>query len=113
MAPDPYRELPWAVVDIDIVRERAWRYEIVWEAGTDVSSRAWTAQVRDVPEGTLLADITVDATAAATGTVVLSMTAEDTTGILSGAWELTYTIGAGDPVTLMRGVVTATGWVVS
>jgi len=41
------------------------------------------------------------------------MTAEDTTGILSGAWELTYTIGAGDPVTLMRGVVTATGWVVS
>lgn len=113
MAPDPYRELPWAVLDIDIMRERAWTYTVTWEAGTDVSDRVWTGQVRDLREGTLLADMAIDDTDAATGTIVLSLTAEDTTGLTSGVYELCYTIGAGDPVPFLTGTVNVTGWVVS
>lgn len=114
MAPDPYRELPWAVHDIDVMRERAWTYTVAWEEGTDVSDRVWQGQVRDVREGTLLAEMAVDDTDAATGTIVLSLTADDTTGLPGYAvWELCYRIGAGDLVPFMTGAVTVTGWVVA
>ena len=74
----------------------------------DVSGTTFTAQIRRSANGKLLADFVVDASAAATGQLVLSLTSEDTTELEGSAvWDL-QGITSGVVVTYLSGDVTVT-----
>ncbi len=107
-----YRDLPWGVRDVDVYAGRAYRHEVEWEEGTDKSGSTFTAEVRDVRGGTLLASFTVDDTDAATGVIVLGLTEDDTVDLPARCvWDLVETDAGGDRSTLLTGAVVVTGWV--
>ena len=79
-------------------------------AALSQSAYTWTAKVRK-NWYTATADataFTVDATAAATGVITLSLTAVQTRALGFGkqVWDTQRALGAADPVTVLRGTVT-------
>lgn len=76
----------------------------------DLSDRTWTAQWREYAAASTAVDFSVDTTNAATGVLVLSMTAAQTATLSrAGTWDLQGTYTADSAVeTLLAGTVTCT-----
>lgn len=74
----------------------------------NVSGRTYAAQIRATKLATAYTAFAIDMTNAATGKIVLSLTAVQTRALPDYAvWDLQETVGSADPVTLLEGIVTA------
>lgn len=73
----------------------------------DVSHLVWTAQIRKTRASTTASNLTIDMTSAGTGVIKIHIPASITNVLAKlGQWDLQYTNGSGDPVTILQGSVT-------
>lgn len=97
--------------DITVTRGDRWTLPIVRRdpagATIDLTGRVYSAQIRTEPDAATAITIAVATTEAATGKIVLSLTASQTDDIADGSWwdiEERLTVGA-DPRTFLSGRV--------
>ncbi len=107
--------MPPASRDVEIYRGDTWAHSIDFEdansAPVNMSGKTWLCQVRASTESsTVLATVTVDTTNAATGTLVLRLTAMQTADLPTQVlrWDLQETTG-GTVTTWLAGRLTVTG----
>lgn len=74
----------------------------------DVSNRTWTSQIRKTRTAETAYDLEIDSTDAATGLIVLHISAEITRELPRTAqWDLQCTsVGSDEPTTVLQGAVT-------
>lgn len=102
---------------VPLYRGDAWRMPITDYAadGTTPTNltgygSAWAAQMRQTPDSPTAVTITVDATAAATGQLVLTLAAATTAELTASLYvfDVQATGGAVSPITVYRGTVVVT-----
>jgi hypothetical protein len=71
----------------------------------DFTDGTFAAQWRPARGSDTHEDFTVDATDAATGVVVLHLTAEQTTALRKGEWDVQFTPTGAEPLTFLQGTV--------
>ena len=76
------------------------------QAGTvlPMPTTGWLAQIRPIIDGTVSVVLTIDASAGASGLIVVSLTGAQTTVLDSGVWDLQATVN-GQVTTWISGVV--------
>lgn len=76
----------------------------------NLAGRTYAAQIRATKDATDYTAFAIDTTNAATGKIVLMLTAVQTRALPDySVWDLQETIGSADPLTLLEGIVTASG----
>lgn len=98
-------------LDITITRSDQWSLPVVRRdaAGATIplTGRVYTAQIRTDPDAATAVSMAISTAEAATGKIVLSLTAAQTAGLSDGSWwdlEERLSVGA-DPRTILRGRV--------
>ncbi len=100
-----------ATKNLNVVRGDSFRKEIVVkESGTPIVLTGWTpkAQIRDRPNGRLLAEFDVSSSDLPNGQIVLALTDTQTVSLWcsEGVWDLEIRQDASSHHTLLTGVVT-------
>ena len=105
-------DLTPAVLDLALYAGDGEDFQIVFkdenDQALDVSGMTWNSQIRKTRTSTDAADLEIDTSDAATGTIVVRVSAAITRNLApTGQWDLQYTTAdRTDPVTILQGAVT-------